>query len=364
VKLQRADLGFETTNVLVVRADLPEWGYTTPIQVVTFEEKVVAHLQRLPGVANAAATSWLPVLDSPPSVAMSIEGRAATKIDGVQVDRVAVSPDYFAAMGIAVVRGRSFSPRDTVDAPGAALLSDEVARRYWGSRERALGARVRFGDVRPEGPWFQVVGIAGNVVSSLVEPAPRPYVYVSLAQQPERRLAFVLRATTNAAALSAPAREAVREVDAGQAAYDLRALDEALYAASGNDRLVAGFLSAFALVALLLASGGLYALMSYSVGCRESEIGMRMVLGARPVDVLRMVVLHGLRLSLAGVVVGVLGAYPLAQVMRGAVGAVAMSGPLLYGGLAALLVVVAVAASYLPARCAMRLDLVRALRAE
>jgi len=251
-----------------------------------------------------------------------------------------------------------------VDAPGVALLSDEAARRHWGSRERALGARIRLGDERADGPWFEVVGIVGNVRSSLAEPAPRPCVYVALAQQPEHRLTFVLRARTNAAALSAPAREAVRAVDAGQAAYDLTTLDEALYASSANDRLVAGFFAAFALVALLLASGGLYALMSYSVGCRKSEIGMRMVLGARPVDILSMVVLDGLRLGMTGVVVGVLCAYPLSQAMRGAVGGVGMSDPLLYGGLAALLVIIAVAASYLPARRAMRLDLVRALRTE
>ena len=364
VTLQSADLGFETANVLVARADLPEWSYANPVQVVGFQENVVENLRRLPGVRNAAATSRLPVLDPPPKVAMSIQGRAAMKRDEARVDRVAVSPDYFTAMGIAVVRGRSFSPRDTAAAPGVALLSDEAARRYWGSRERALGARIGLGDERPEGPWFQVVGIVGNVASSLVDPAPRPYVYVPLAQQPERNLAFVLRTWTDARGLSASTREAVRAVDAGQAAYDLGTLDEALYASSGNDRLVAGFFSAFALVALLLASGGLYALMSYSVGCRESEIGMRMVLGARPVDVLWMVVLDGLRLGLSGVVVGVLGAYPLVQAMRGAVRGVRISDPLLYAGLAALLVTIAVAASYLPARRAMRLDLVRALRAE
>jgi putative ABC transport system permease protein len=263
-----------------------------------------------------------------------------------------------------VLRGRSFSPRDTVDAPGVALLSDEAARRHWGSHERALGARIRLGDERPDGPWFEVVGIVGNVRSSLAEPAPRPCVYVPLAQQPEHRLAFVLRTVTDATGLSAPARDAVRTVDAGQAAYELRTLDEALYASSANDRLVAGFFAAFALVALLLASGGLYALMSYSVGCRKSEIGMRMVLGARPVDILSMVVLDGLRLGMTGVVVGVLCAYPLSQAMRGAVGGVGMSDPLLDGGLAALLVIIAVAASYLPARHAMHLDLVRALRTE
>jgi len=363
VRLQRADLGFETANVLVARTELPEWGYPNPAQAVAFQEEVVTGLRRLPGVVNAAATSRLPVLDPPPKVTLSIQGRAAMKSDA-RVDRVAVSPDYFSATGIAVLMGRPFSLRDAEDATGVALLSDEVARRYWRSRERALGARIRLGDETPGGPWFQVIGIVANVATSLADPAPRPYVYVPLAQQPEHDLAFVIKARTDAAGLSAPAREAVREVDPGQAAYDVRTLDEALYAASGNDRLVAGFFSAFALVALLLASGGLYALMSYSVGCRESEIGMRMVLGARPADVLRMVVLHGLRLSLTGAAVGVIGAYPLAQAMRGAVHGVGMSDPVLYGGLAALLVVIAVAASYLPARRAMRLDLVRALRSE
>jgi putative ABC transport system permease protein len=364
VKLQRVDPGFDTTHVLVVRTDLPEWNYEAPAQIVAFQEKVTANLARLPGVGNAAATDRLPVLDTAPITEMSIQGKAGEESGGPWAARVAVSPDYFATMGIALLAGRSFSPRDKGDAPGVALLSDDVSHRYWDTRERTLGARIRLGGSGEEGSWLEVVGVVGNVRSSLAEAAPRPCVYVPLAQAPERKLAFVLRAAANAAGLSAPAREAVRAVDAEQAAYDLRTLDQALYASSGTDRLVAGFFAAFALVALLLASVGLYALMSYSVGCRTGEIGMRMVLGALPVDILSMIVLQGLRLGATGVAAGVLIAYPLAEAMRGAVQDVGTSAPLLYGGVAALLLLVATVSGYLPARHAMRLDPAKALRAE
>jgi putative ABC transport system permease protein len=361
VTLRQADLGFETDRLLIMRMDLPESRYTTPAQVVNFQEEAVEKLARIPGVGYAAATSRLPVLDPQRIAAMTIEGIADER-DRAWAVHAAVSPDYFATMGIKLIAGRTFSPRDSAEAPGVAVLSNEAAQRYWGGRDRALGGRILFDGPSASPPWLEVVGIVTDVRSSVQEKPPRPDVYLPLAQHPERRLALVLRAIKNPTDFPTAARETVGTIDSGLAIYELRTLEQALDESLANDRLAAGFFMAFALVALLLATIGLYGLMEYAVVRRTGELAVRMVLGARPVDILWMVVLQGVRLTLAGIGTGILTAYPMAKVLRSAVRGVQSTGLSLYVGLGILLVVIAILASYFPARRVMRMDLARAVQ--
>jgi hypothetical protein len=241
---------------------------------------------------------------------------------------------------------------------GEVVVSEETARRFWGTPERAVGGQIRLDG----GPWLEVAGVVAGVRGSPREAAPKPTVYVPFAGRPERRLAFVVRTAGDPAGLAAAARAAVRTIDPEQAVVGPRPFDEALGDALANDRLTAGFFTAFALITLALAAIGLYGLVSFAVAHRTAEIGIRMVLGARPAAVRRMVAAEGLRLAAAGIALGLAAAHPLTRAMRGAVAGAPVAAPLLYAGLAAFLAAVALLAAYLPARRASRLDPAAALR--
>jgi len=364
ILVRHVDLGFEGAHTLLVRVNLPELKYPTPLHVATIERQLVAALAELHVVRAAAAASRLPVLEREHLTAISGHGTPADRHDRLWAASVAVSGDYFAVMGIPILAGRSFSTRDTAESKGVAVLSDQAARLCCGGRDRALGTRIRLAGEQGTGSWLDVVGVVGNVRSSVGEITPRPYVYVSLAQYPERSVAFVVRTPAGDTVLPAAVREAVRAIDPQLAVHELRTIEDALYQSHASDRLVAGFFGAFALVAVWLASTGLFGLMSYSVQQRTREIGLRVMLGARPADILSMILLSGLRLAMTGAAVGVVFAYPLAQGMRGAVRGVGTADAALYLGPAGLLAGIAIVACYIPARRVMGVDPAKALRHE
>ncbi|HEX5760401.1 MAG TPA: ADOP family duplicated permease [Thermoanaerobaculia bacterium] len=359
IALRRVDAGFDTARTLVLRADLPETRYPDSAAVARFQERLLAALAELPGVRHAAASDRLPLLDGERLAPLAIRGRQERSDGDLFAAAAAVSQGYFEVFAIELLAGRGFPPSGGGEAGAVALLSESAARRSWGSPAAALGAGVRL----DRGPWREVIGVVRDVRRSLRESAPRPSLYLPLAQHPERRLAFVLRAEGPPEALAAAAREMVRRIDAELAVEHPRSFDQALFDSLEQDRLVAGFFTAFALVALLLAATGLYGLMAYSVGRRRGEIGVRMALGARPRDVLALVLGEGARLAALGIALGIAAAWPLARAMRGAVHGVEPSGPALWGGVAALFAATALLASYLPTRRALRVDPAEALRA-
>ncbi len=362
VTLRTADLGFDTARMLTMRADLPDSRYATPRELAAFTDEVLAGVARIPGVRRVAAATHLPALGAQPTTPMTIQGRANAE-ERPGVVPAAISPEYFRTLGLEMLAGRGLSPRDTADAPGVAVLGNETVRRYWRGRDQALGARIQV-DGMPSGAWLEVVGIVGDVRRSLAETTPGPHVYVALAQQPARRPVFVIRTGDASAEAAAEARDVVRRVDPSLAVYDLRTFDEALNASLANDRLTAGLFAAFALVAVFLASIGLFGLIEYAVVRRTGELALRMILGARRIDILSMVVVQGLRLTVTGIAAGLLVAYPLAQLFGGAVRGVDASAPWTYAGIAALLVAIALMASYVPARRAVRVNLAGAVRSE
>ena len=362
VALRRVDPGFAADRVLVVRADLPEARYPAPADVAGIQERLLAELGDLPGVRRAAAAGRLPLLDGERLTTLAVQGRPERSGGEALCAGAAVSPEYFEVFGLALLAGRRFAAAPGGETAAVAIVSEAAARRSWGAPAAALGARVRLADEGPRAPWREVVGVVGDARRSLRETSPRPSVYVPLAQRPERRLAFALATAGPPGPLAAAAREAVRKVDAALAVRQPQSFAQALAESLWQDRLVAVFFTAFALVALLLAATGLYGLIAYSVAHRRGEIGVHMALGARPFDVLALLVGEGARLAALGIALGVAAAWPLARAMRATVQGVEPSGLALWGGVATLLAATALLASYLPARRALSVDPASALR--
>jgi putative ABC transport system permease protein len=361
IAMARLDLGFDPANVLTLQIELQGPRYSGDEPVRLFYDAALERLARLPGVAHASAASALPVLDRLSQAIFAIEGRPApTPADRPWALQAIVSPGYFAAFDIPLVRGRGFTPADGPDAPGVALVSAEAARRYWRD-EDPVGRRIRLGD--GDGPWLEIVGLVSDVVNRQgLEGGSDPQLYVPLAQHTRRAMAFAIRTTADPAGLMAAVRREIQAEDPNQAAFDVRTMAQAFHEELATDRLIFGMFAAFALVALLLAAAGLHGVMSYSVAQRAQEFGVRLALGARSVDVVRLVVRQGLALVVAGASLGLVGGFVLANAIRGLLFGVGPADPLTYGGVTALLATVAFVASYVPARRAVAQDPIRTLR--
>ncbi len=357
----RLDLGFDPANVLTLQIELQGPRYPGDDEVRRFYDAALTRLARLPGVADAAVTSSLPVLGGLGQTAFGIEGRPApTPADRPWALRATVSPGYFETFDIPMVRGRGFTSADGPEAPGVVLVSAEAVRRYWRD-EDPIGRRIRLGD--GEQPWLEIVGVVGDVYNrQQLEEGFDPQLYVPVAQHPQRAMAFAARTTTDPAGLAAAVRREIHAEDPDQALFDVQSMAQAFHEQLASDRLIFGMFATFALVALLLAAAGLYGVMSYSVAQRAQEFGVRLALGARGSDVVRLVVRQGLVLVVVGTAIGLLGGFALANAIASILFGVGPADPLTYGGVAALLATVAFLASYVPARRAVALDPIRTLR--
>jgi putative ABC transport system permease protein len=357
----RLDLGFDPANVLTLQIELQGDRYAGDEEVRLFYDAALARLAGLPGVAHASAASALPAFGGLSQTAFGIEGQPApAPADRPWALQAVVSPGYFAAFDIPLLRGRGFTTADDARAPGVALVSAEAARRYWRDID-PVGRRVRLGD--DDGPWLEIVGVVADVFNrEQFGEGSDPQLYVPLSQHPRRAMAVALRTTTDPAALIPAVRRELRAEDPDQALFDVRTMAQTFREELASDRLIFGMFAAFALVALLLAAAGLYGVMSYSVAQRAQEFGVRLALGARAGDVVRLVVRQGLVLVALGLTLGLLGGFGLASAIARLLFGVGPADPLTYGGVAALLVGVALLASYIPARRAVALDPIRTLR--
>jgi putative ABC transport system permease protein len=271
-----------------------------------------------------------------------------------------VSPGYFGSLRIPLVRGRLFTEEDGPDDPGVVVVNRTMARRFWPG-EDPLGRRIRFGANRP---WMSVVGVVGDVRQVQLETEPREEVYVSYLQSPVNTMTLVARTAGDPASYARTLRQAVRAVDADQPVYNVLTMRQVLGRAVAPRRIPAVLLNLFAGQALVLAAVGIYGVMAYGVSRRRHEIGVRLALGARRADVLRLVVGQGLALALAGVAAGLVLGLGLTRALSGLLYGVSRTDPAVFAGLSALLVAVALLASWLPARRAAGIDPMRALREE
>ncbi len=361
--LLKVDPGFDPANVITMRATLPRAKYREPPQIAAFYEAAFERLKAIPGAQTVGATTHLPLGGSNSSNAFQIEGR--TELPNSQQPvapyRV-VNDDYFRALSIPVIEGRVFTPQDTMQAPRAVVISERLARTHFPGQS-PIGLRLKPGD--PEGPWYTVVGVVGDVRHWGLKTESAATIYVNYRTDPERSMVLTLRAAGgDAAALADPMRRAVLAVDPDQPVFDVRTAAQALEESVSIERVVASLLAIFAAVALLLAGVGIFGVMSYAVTQRTQEIGIRMALGAQRGDILRLVVGRGLALGLAGVGLGLVAALALTRLMAGLLYGVKPSDPVTYVGVSLLLIAVATLACYLPARRATKVDPLVALRYE
>jgi predicted permease len=370
-KLHDVDLGFRPNGVMSAALALPDKTYDTPAKQIGFLRSALERMANSPGVESAAAGVPLPFSGFGDSASFSIEGRVPPPGDpGPHGDIRQVSPGYFETMGIRLIRGRAFTDQDRVGSQPVAVIDENLARQYWPNQD-PVGQSIRNSQ---SSPWKTIVGVVGPVRHSQVAGdesssegvigAAKGVYYYPLYQVGSSTAFLIARTRSDAAALGATIREAVHTVDPGQPVSDLKTMDQRVALSLGPRRSAVMLLTVFAVMALSLAAVGLFGLVRYNVAQRTQEIGVRMALGASGSDVLRMVLGEGLRLALAGVGGGLLAAFALTRVMAGLLYGVSATDPVTFAGTAVLLTLVALFASWLPARRATRVDPLVALRYE
>jgi putative ABC transport system permease protein len=359
--------GFNPAHVLTMRIALPRLKYREPDQVRAFYQQLLQKLESLPGVQSVGASTSIMLGRLPASSGLSVEGRpapsSASRVD-IPVTYDSVTPKFFPTMGISLVRGRLFSDHDDARSPRVAIINEALVRRFFPT-EDPLGKRVTFDNPqRPDSTWFSIVGVVGDVRRSGLDAEPRAELYIPHNQSPDRSLTIVLRTTSDAAALARVARSELWTIDKDQPVSSVKTMDQIMDESLSQRRFNVLLLGLFAAVAIILASVGIYGVVAYSVTRRTHEIGIRMALGAKQGDVLRLVVRQGMILAAAGLLLGLALAWSLTRVMRGLVYGVSTTDPVTFVMISLLFGGVALAASYLPARRASKVDPMVALRSE
>jgi putative ABC transport system permease protein len=364
----RVPLGFDPGAVLTLRAELGEWKYAGPRQVAEAQRRLLARLGTVPGVDQVALATTLPVVDDAPTASVSLADRSrARPEDATWAGLSQASEGFFAALRVPVVAGRPFSIADRADAPRAAVISLTAARRYWGGAGQALGKRlvIESGATgAPASTLATVVGVVGDTANPDAVRPPDPQIYLAAAQQPPRSFALVLRGRRPPETLADAVRHAVAEVDPELAVYQLRSLSDALAAERQSNGIVISLLGAFAGLALLLASVGLYGVMAYAVAQRQRELAVRAVCGASPRALLALVLAQGMRLALLGAACGLALGLALARLVSSKLfGVTPTDVPTFAAALGAVLLTAA-AATLLPALRAERVSPAQALRSD
>lgn len=364
LRLQQVDVGVDPEHVLTMAVPLPSAKYRELERRSSFFQQLVERVGALPGVREVGAVSNLPLSGSLWGRSLTVEGRPVLSVgEAPMINHCVVTPGYFRAMGIPIQTGRDFAGADAKDAPKVTVVDERLARAYWPG-ESPLGKRVRFGPPESNEPWHTVVGVVGEVRHERADAATRMSVYVPYQQIPVRQMTLAVRTGGDPSALAAAVRNQVRGLDPDQPVTAVRTMGEVVSSAIWQPRLHAILFGVFAAVALALASVGIYGVMSYAVTQRTHEIGVRIALGARPRDIVRMVVGHGLALTLVGIALGAAFALALTRVMTSLLFEVSAADPATFAANVALLTAVSLVACYIPARRATRVDPLVALRYE
>jgi putative ABC transport system permease protein len=365
IALQQVDLGLSTAQVLTAEVQLPAATYPTPADVVRFFRQIDEALAGLPGVQAAGAARVLPLSRTIGDWSITLEGRPYVPAENPNADYQAVTPGYFEAMGLRLVRGRLLTAADREDAPLVAVVNETMAARYWPGQD-AIGQRFIMGT--DDKPWLTIVGILRQVRHNAIVEAPRAEMYIAHAQLPAhigsapRGMALVVKAREDAAALVPALRAAVRTLDPRLALGNVRTMDDLAATHVATARFTALMLAAFAVLAVALAVVGLYGAVSLVTDERAPEIGVRLALGAERSSILRLVLGEGVALTAIGAGLGVGLSALLARAIAGQLYGVAPHDPVTFVAVPLLFCVVALVASLIPARRASRLDPLTTIR--
>jgi putative ABC transport system permease protein len=297
------------------------------------------------------------------SDAYLVEGAAEPPPGQENIGRYRVAtPDYFRTMGMSLVKGRSFTDQDKAGAPHVAIVNETLARKHWPGGD-VIGKRIRFDGPPEKSPWIEIVGVVNDVKHELNIPVAPEY-YLPYAQDSWHGMVLVARTSVDPASLAAGIRDQVWSVDKDQPVFDVRTMEEVRSISVSMYSFSSVSLAIFAVIALLLATGGIYGVMAFAVSQRTQEIGIRMALGARALDVLKLVVRNGMKLALLGIVIGLAGSWALTRFMKGLLFGVEATDLLTYSVVSLCLLLAALVACYLPARRATKVDPLVALRYE
>jgi putative ABC transport system permease protein len=357
--------GFRPEHVLTASVDLPPTeSYSQNDKVASFYKQLMEKLRQTPGIAAAGCSTDLPLLGGW-THAFTVEGYQPPPGPVLSLDNHSVIyGDYLQTMGIPLLRGRNFTERDGPKSTHVLIVSESLAKKYWPGQD-PLGKRLKWGPPESTDPWLTVVGVVGDVKQGPLETAADAHTYEPYAQLgAPLSLRIAVRGQGDPAGLAADVRTAVWSLDRQLALGDVRTMDQVIRRSTASRRFSLVLLGSFAALALVLAAIGIYAVLAYSVARRTHEIGVRVALGARRGDVVRLVLGQGLRVTAIGIVFGVAGALVLTRFLQSLLYEVRPTDPPTFVGVLLLLVTVSAAASYLPARRAVRVDPMVALRYE
>jgi putative ABC transport system permease protein len=362
VRLQSVDPGFDPQNVLTMTVFLNGTKYPQDEQHPVFFDQVVERARNLPQVEHVGLVSNLPISGNWDRLPIYPEGQLIAEGEAQDTEEYMVNTDYFGALRIPLREGRLFGAEDRAGAQPAVVINETTARRYW-PNESPVGKRIKIGD--PTNAWLNVVGVVGDVRHYGLDKPANMQVYLPHQQKPSQQMTIVVRSSSADAESQINAvRAQVWAVDKDQPVYAIKPMKEYVADSVAQRRFSMWIVAIFASVALVLAVVGIYGVMSYTVAQRTREIGLRMALGARGADILKLVVGQGMALTLAGVATGIVLAFAVTRVMSSLLFGVSAADPLIFSAVPVLLTSVALLACYLPARRATKVDPMVALRYE
>jgi putative ABC transport system permease protein len=379
-KLQSLELGYEPHALFTARFELPWKKYNDQkknashvLRVIpsvdkinTFRKALIDKVHALPGIQSAAVSSNGPLMGGWQTGFWREENGRPQPSDMLNADLEVIGGDYFSTLKVPLLRGRTFTERDTKDSPRVVIIDQAMAEQYFRG-ENPIGKRIGVDAGNDEEGWVmsEIVGVVARMrFHAIDEMAPLPVIYCSLAQAQRTSLTLFVRSTMASSALERAIREAVTAIDSSLPVYDARPMTDRVHETWGAQRLLTLLFSAFAALALLLASIGLYGVLAYTTLKRVPEIGIRLALGARPAQIFALILSHGMQLLLIGSAIGLLAAFALSRVLQTVLFEVKAIDPRIYLGVGALLFAATFFASWIPARRASRVDPIQALRAE
>ena len=365
IRLQKVPVGFDTSNVMTARIALPESSYPKPQDSAAFVKRLLDRVSTLPGVQSAAAAWWIPLSGSEIGFNFNIQERPVPAGQQPVAEVNVVTSDYFQTMRVPIRRGRAFTDRDDQNAPPVAIVTESFAKQYFPGEDPVGKRIIPNGSVEPgKPPVREIVGVIGDMHLISLGLPPKPQIYIPHQQFGIGAMSIFVRTQIDPQSLTVALRRTVSELDKNVPVYRTRTLADYTSQSVAQPRLNAMLVTLFAVIALLLAAAGIFGVMSYSVAQRTQEIGIRIALGAQRYDVLRLIVLQGMRfvgVGLALGIVGVLASSRLLQSFLFGIGATDLKTML---AVTLVLTAVAFVACLVPARRAMLVDPIKALRAE
>jgi putative ABC transport system permease protein len=362
-QLSQIDPGFNRQDLLTMQLTLPSLSYPEESKVSAFYKQLLDQLKAAPGVQSIGAIDALPLSGRKTDTQFVIEGRMPGPGDHLPDEEVrSISPDYFKAMQIPILKGRSLSDSDRAGVQMVVVINQALAHKYF-ANEDPLGKRLAFDGSSPDKPnWREIVGVAGSVKNFGLDLEPKPEFYLPLAQYPSNTVTLVVRTQSNPTDITGTVRSIVKTQDSNLPVYNIKTMEEVIAASVSQQMLTVRLFGLFSVLALLLASIGVYGVMAYSVTQRTREIGIRMALGAPPRNILKLVMKRGIFLTIAGVIIGLIGAFVLTRVVAKLLFGISATDVTTFLEITLLLVIISLIATLIPAWRATKVNPVNAIR--